>query len=342
MVRTHAMTTARAATATLVAASLQFAGARGDAQNAVAGQPAAAPVTPGAAYISTVMVYDLTRNASTRVHRGQGVWEAPNWSRQRNELLVNSDGRLYRLAADGSAPPVALALDAALRANNDHDFSRDGTRLAISASSPSSALSQVYVANADGSGHHLVVSAAPSYFHGWSPDGGYLSYVARRDGVQYDLYRILAGGGDEQRLTSDPAHDDGSDYSPDGRWIYFNSDRGGGGNIWRIPADGGGANDEKAERITNDALEDWFPHPSPDGTKLLFLSLPAGTKGHSDRTLKVQLRMIAMPGDPPRDVVPQLVAELVGGQGTINVNSWSPDSTKFAYVSYEAVPPKAP
>ncbi len=155
---------------------------------------------------------------------------------------------------------------------------------------------------------------------------------------QYDLYRIRTAGGDEQRLTSDPAHDDGSDYSPDGRWIYFNSDRaGGGGNIWRIPADGGGPNDEKAERITNDALEDWFPHPSPDGSKLLFLSFPAGTKGHSDRTLKVQLRMIDLPGDKPRDVAPQVVVELIGGQGTINVNSWSPDSTKFGYVTFEAI-----
>ena len=157
-----------------------------------------------------------------------------------------------------------------------------------------------------------------------------------------DLYRIRTAGGEEQRLTSAPAHDDGSDYSPDGRWIYFNSDRaGGGGNIWRIPVDGGGPNDERAERITNDALEDWFPHPSPDGRKLLFLSFPAGTRGHSDRTLRVQLRMIDMPGDKARDVAPQVVVELIGGQGTINVNSWSPDSTKFSYVTFEAVPPGA-
>ena len=157
-----------------------------------------------------------------------------------------------------------------------------------------------------------------------------------------DLYRIGIAGGDEQRLTSDPAHDDGPDYSPDGRWIYFNSDRGGGGNIWRLPAAGAGPNDALAERITTDALEDWFPHPSPDGRTLLFLSFPAGTKGHSDRTLPVQLRMLDLPGDKPPDVAPQVVVELSGGQGTINVSSWSPDSTKFGYVTFEVVPPKSP
>ena len=255
---------------------------------------------------------------------------------------MNFQGALYRIAADGKSAPETSRLDPTLRANNDHDFSADGRLLAISATSPASRRSQVYVANADGSDHRLVVAAAPSFFHGWSPDGGYLSFVANHDGQQYDLYRIRTAGGEEQRLTSDPAHDDGSDYSPDGRWIYFNSDRAGGGNIWRIPADGGGSNDEKAERITNDALEDWFPHPSPDGRKLVFLSFPAGTKGHSDRALKVQLRMIDLPGETLRDVAPRVVAELVGGQGTINVNSWSPDSTKFGDVTFEAVPPKAP
>jgi TolB protein len=307
--------------------------------SAAASQAPAAP-PPGPSYTSRIMIHDLARGSSRLVHHGDGIWEAPNWSRDGTYLLVNSQGRLYRLAASEGAAPDLIGLDPALRANNDHDFSPDGRLLAISAASPTSRQSQVYLANADGSGQRLVVAAAPSFFHGWSPDGAYLSYVANRDGKQYDLYRIGVSGGDEQRLTSDPAHDDGSDYSPDGRWIYFNSDRGGGGNIWRIPADGGGANDEKAERITNDVLEDWFPHPSPDGKKLLFLSFPAGTQGHSDRTLTVQLRMIDLPGDAPRDVAPRVVVELSGGQGTINVNSWSPDSTRFAYVAFAAGPPK--
>ena len=291
---------------------------------------------PRPQYSSKVVVHDLDRKTSTVVHQADTVWEAPNWSRDGKFLLANSGGRLYRIPADGSAPPEPLALDPSLRCNNDHDYSPDGKLLAISASSPSSRQSQIYVANADGSGVRLVVSATPSYFHGWSPDGRYLSFVANRDGKQYDLYRVPVTGGEEERLTSDPANDDGTDYSPDGKWIYFNSERGGGWNIWRMPADGAGPGDKLAQRVTNDAREDWFPHPSPDGTSLLFLSFPPGTQGHNDRGLAIQLRMIPLPGASISNVTPQVVTEFTGGQGTINVNSWAPDSRRFAYVTYEA------
>ena len=297
--------------------------------------------TPGPRYVSNVMIYDLATKSATVLHRADGIWEAPNWSPDGRFLLVNSNGKLYRIIVDGSSPPEAIALDSSLRCNNDHDFSPDGRLLAISASSPSSPQSQIYVANADGSNHRLVVAAAPSYFHGWSPDGTYLSFVANRDGKQFDLYRVRAGGGQEERLTTDPSYDDGTDYSPDGKWIYFNSDRGGGWNIWRMPANGAGPDDQWAQRITNDDLEDWFPHPSRDGKGLLFLSFPHGTKGHDERGLQVQLRIIPMPGEKVQDVRPQVIVEFVGGQGSINVNSWAPDSRRFAYVSYDVDPARA-
>ena len=146
---------------------------------------------------------------------------------------------------------------------------------------------------------------------------------------------MLAAGGPEERLTSDPAYDDGTDYARDGKWIYFNSNRGGGWNIWRIPADGAGPDDRHAQRITNDDLEDWFPHPSPDGRWLLFLSFPHGTEGHNDRNQRIQIRMIPMPGETLHDERPRVIVELTGGQGTINVNSWSPDSRRFAFVGYQ-------
>jgi Tol biopolymer transport system component len=294
---------------------------------------------PRPRYASRIMIYDLARKTATQVHEADTVWEAPNWSRDGRFLLANSGGRLYRIAVDGSAPPEPLNLDPSLRCNNDHDFSPDGKLIALSASSPASRQSQIYVANADGSNHRLVVSAAPSYFHGWSPDGRYLSFVANRDGKQYDLYRVPVAGGDEERLTSHPANDDGTDYSPDGRWIYFNSERGGGWNIWRMPADGAGPDDRRAERVTSDDPEDWFPHPSPDGKSLLFLSFPPGTRGHNERGLRIQLRMMPMPGDKVHETVPQVITEFTGGQGTINVNSWAPDSRRFAYVTYEVVQP---
>ena len=293
---------------------------------------------PRPQYASRIMIYDLERQTATLVHQADTVWEAPNWSRDGTFLLANSDGKLFRIPIQGGSPQ-ALALDPSLRCNNDHDFSPDGKLIAISASSPTSKQSQVYVANADGSNARLVVSAAPSYFHGWSPDGKYLSFVANRDKKQYDLYRVLAAGGaEEQQLTSDPANDDGTDYAPDGKWIYFNSERGGGWNIWRMPADGAGPEDRRAERLTSDAPEDWFPHASPDGKWVLFLSFPPGTQGHNDRGARIQLRMIPAPGDKVGDLTPRVITEFTGGQGTINVNSWAPDSRRFAYVTYEVKP----
>ena len=286
-------------------------------------------------YTSKVTIYDLHTRSATVVYQADGLWEAPNWSRDGRFLLSNSEGKLYRIRLHGSSAPQALPLDSSLRCNNDHDFSPDGRLLAISASSPSSRQSQVYVANADGSRHRLVVSAAPSYFHGWSPDGKYVSFVANRDGKQYDVYRIPSAGGTEERLTFDPAYDDGPDYSPDGRWIYFNSNRGGGWNVWRMPAAGAGPGDQKAQRITSDDLEDWFPHPSPDGKSLLFLSFPHGTEGHDERDRRVQLRLLAVSGDAVEKAVPRTLIEFTGGQGSINVNSWAPDSRRFAFVSYD-------
>lgn len=285
---------------------------------------------------SHVMVFDLATRTSRRVYTGDGVWEAPNWSRDGRMLLVNSGGRLFTLPADGSAGPAPLALDASYRCNNDHDWSADGKRLAFSASTPSSPQSQVFVADADGGNPRLVVSAPLSYFHGWSPDGKYLAFVGRRDGKQFDLYRIALDGGTEERLTTHPAHDDGTDYSRDGAWIYFNSERAGGNDIWRMPAEGAGPNDERAQRVTSDEWEDWFPHPSPDGRWLIFVSFPAGTKGHNDRMLQVQVRRLPLPGRELTRASPEMLATFTGGQGTMNVNSWSPDGRYFAYVTFVA------
>ena len=299
----------------------------------VRAQPVATPTVSA----SHVMVFDLASRTSRPVHTAAGIWEAPNWSRDGRSLLVNSGGRLYTLPLDGASAPTPLALDATYRCNNDHDWSADGTRLAFSASSPTSPQSQVYVADADGHNARLVVAAPLSYFHGWSPDGTFLAFVGRRDGSQFDLYRIPAAGGAEERLTAHPAHDDGTDYSRDGTWIYFNSERSGGNDIWRMPHDGAGRNDSRAERVTSDDWEDWFPHPSPDGEWLVFVSFPPGTKGHNERTLQVQLRRLPLPGAKLTPAMPEVLASFTGGQGTINVNSWSPDGKAFAYVTFDAV-----
>ncbi len=291
---------------------------------------------PQPQYRSTITIFDRTTGKSQVVMKAETIFEAPNWSHDGKYLLVNSGGNLLRLPVDGSAhEPEKIDLGAAYRCNNDHGFTRDGTMLAFSATLPPGRASQVFQATADGKNVRLMTPApTASYFHGWSPDGKWLAFVGQRNGV-FELYRVAAGGGAEERLTSHGGYDDGPDYSPDGKWIYFNSNRSNGWDIWRIPPDGGGENDAKAERITSDELEDWFPHVSPDGKWIVFLSFPKGTENHNGKMAGVQLRLMATPGKSGKSGPIKVLTTIFGGQGTINVNSWAPDSKRFAFVTYE-------
>ncbi len=291
---------------------------------------------PRRAVRSKVSVYDLRKKSVQVVHTADKVVEAPNWSLDGKYLLINSGGNLWRLASGGGAEPEKIDLGAIAGCNNDHGISPDGKRLAFSARGGAPG-SRVYLAGIDGSEPRLMTPTSPSYFHGFSPDGRWLAFTGQRDG-NFDLYRVAAEGGEEQRLTSNKGLDDGADYSRDGKWIYMNSDRTGNFDIWRIPADGAGPDDAKAQHVTSDGLEDWFPHPSPDGKWMVFVSFEQGTRGHPPYR-NVQLRMMRMPGDTLKPARIQTLVKLFGGQGTINVNSWSPDSKKFAFVSYELVAP---
>jgi Tol biopolymer transport system component len=203
-------------------------------------------------------------------------------------------------------------------------ISADGSLLAISARGPSGK-SQVFTLPPAGGEPFLVTLNAPSYLHGISPDNKFLSYCAEREG-NYDVYVIPAGGGDEIRLTDAPGLDDGPEYSPDGRYIWFNSVRTGLMQIWRMRTDGSGQTQMSFEESNN-----WFPHCSPDGKKILYLSYQKGDvePGSHPANKNVELRVIPTEGGKPETLV-----RLFGGQGTINVNSWAPDSRKFAFVSY--------
>ncbi len=282
---------------------------------------------------SKISIYDLTTKQVEIVYAGDQRIEAPNWSPDGSYLLVNSLGDLWKLPL-GGAQPAALErinLSQPIRCNNDHGISPDGTMLLLSGSTTTS--SQIFTANIDGSNVKLLTPKAPSYYHGVSPDGKWLAYTAQRDG-DYDLHRMLTAGGEEERLNRADGLDDGPDYSPDGKWIYLNSIRTGNFDIWRIPSSGAGEGDAKAQQITSDEWEDWFPHPSPDGKWIVLLSYEKGTEGHPQNR-NVRLRLMPMPDDSPGTAQPETIVELFGGQGTINVNSWSPDSKKFAFVGYD-------
>lgn len=276
------------------------------------------------AVTSHVTVFTLEGRDKKVIYSAPRLFEAPNWSPDGKYLLLNSEGKLWRLALAGGEPEQ-VPTGSVANLNNDHGISPDGKLLAISAG-------PIYVLPATGGTPRQVTAKTPSYYHGWSPDGKTLAYCARREG-NFDIYSIPVEGGEEKRLTSHAGYDDGPDYSPDGKWIYFNSDRSGSWDVWRIPAGGGGVDDAKAERVTSDDEEDWFPHPSPDGKWLVLLSYKKGTKGHPANQ-DVALRLMPMPGDKLAKPRLEEIVKLFGGQGTINVNSWSPDGKRFAYVSY--------
>ena len=183
--------------------------------------------------------------------------------------------------------------------------------------------------DASGGQGRLVTKLGPSYWHGLSADGQTLAYCAERNG-QYDIYTIPVEGGRETRLTNAPGLDDGPDYSYDGKYIFFNSERTGLMKIWRMNADG----TEQTQMTLDENYADWFPHPSPDGKWLVFLSYDKTVKGHPPNK-DVELRIMPMGGGEPKTL-----AVLFGGQGTINVPSWSPDSRNVAFVSYRLVGPE--
>jgi dipeptidyl aminopeptidase/acylaminoacyl peptidase len=283
----------------------------------IEGPATARPQEP--AVESSLDIISVDGKERKSLYRALGRFEAPNWSRDGKYLLFNSDGKLYTLPVSGGVPTL-FDTGTATRCNNDHGFSPDGKLIALSHSPGEHSL--IYIMPSGGGELRLITPKGPSYWHGWSPDGKTLAYCAERHG-NFDIYTIPVEGGDEKRLTDAPGLDDGPDYSPDGQWIYFNSERTGRMQIWRMRPDG-----TSQEQVTRDNYNNWFPHPSPDGKWLVFLSYEESVKGHPPNQ-NVALRLMPLAGDKPRVLV-----KLFGGQGTINVPSWSPDAKHLAFVSY--------
>ena len=248
-------------------------------------------------------------------------FEAPNWSRDGSFFLFNQDGGIYRMTVTGGEP-ARIPTGPQVQCNNDHGMSPDGTMLAVSDSTQLKK-SQVYTLPIGGGTPKQITANAPSYWHGWSPDGQTLAFTGQR-GDNFDIYSISVNGGEEKRLTTAAGLDDGPEYSPDGQWIYFNSERTGQMQIWRMHADG-----SDQEHVITSETNDWFPHISPDGKWMVYLSYEKGVTGHpGDKDVTLNLMSMA-------DKKVKVLAKLFGGQGTINVPSWSPDSAKVAFVSYE-------
>lgn len=260
------------------------------------------------------------------VYQARERFEAPNWSRDGKQFYINRAGAIYTLPVEGGEP-IRLDTGVADHCNNDHGLSFDGQWLAIS-SAVGKEGSKIFVVPVGGGAARLVTPMGPSYWHGWSPDGKSLAYCGVRD-KNFDVFSIPVEGGAEKRLTTTAGLDDGPEYAADGKKIYWQSERTGLLKIWRMNPDGTGQ-----EQVTfDDEYADWFPHPSPDGKWLVFLSYDKSVKGHpADKD--VVLRLMPLEGGQPK-----VIARLFGGQGTINVPSWSPDSKSIAFVSYRHILP---
>ena len=270
---------------------------------------------------SFLEIYDLASGTVMPVLASPEVIEAPNWSPCGTYLLINGGGRLFKVPL--AAPQmVAVPTGAAVACNNDHGISPDGATIVLSSHHEGEG-SRIYTMPSGGGDPVRVTPEAPSWWHGMSPDGLTLAYVAARGGSRViDVYTKQRGAA-EVRLTWGEGHCDGPDFSADGAQIYYNCDRDGHAQIWVMAADGAGQ-----RKLFSDDHVNWFPHPSPDGRHLLYLAFPPGTLGHPG-DLPVALVLCDPQGGNRRRVL-----EITGGQGSINVPCWSPDGGRFAFVRY--------
>jgi TolB protein len=272
--------------------------------------------------LETIRIDDGQRKV---IYESKQRFEAPNWMPDGKSLLFNENGALFTIGLDGSNKQK-LNTGTINQNNNDHGIAFDKKTLAISSAQPGKGGSYVYVLPLAGGEPRLVTQQSPSYWHGWAPNNQEVTIVAQRNGEKvFNLYKVNIHTGKETALTKNTSgHVDGPEYSPDGKYIYYNANPTGTMQLWRMKPDG-----TAKEQLTFDEYHNWFPHISPDGKWIAYISFPTTIEPDSHPFYqRVTLRIMPTAGGAPR-----VIAYLYGGQGTINVNSWSPDSRSFSFVS---------
>jgi TolB protein len=298
---------------------------------------------------SRVLVVDVETGLSRCVFESDSVLvEAPNWTTDGSDLVVNADGLLWRLPADGGELRQ-IPMPGVPEINNDHVLTPDGASVLVSAQD-----GHVYEVPLAGGETRRITRDHPddrgykNYLHGVSPDGRTLSVIVGHRPVasdpasewRTDVALVDLATGATEFVTADEHADDGAEFTPDGQWLWFNTERftetPGHAQLARTRPDGG----ELARMLESDTV-DWFPHPSPDGRWLLFLAFPAGTLGHPEnRDVILRILPLDSRGEADASGVRDLLRAF-GGQGTINVNGWALDSTRFACVEYPVAAPTA-
>ncbi|MFI7704302.1 TolB family protein [Nonomuraea sp. NPDC049480] len=277
-----------------------------------------------------VRVWDRHTGAVRTVFESRDrLYEAPNWTAD-GRLLVNGDGKLWLLPADGSAPPRRIPAEGLPDVNNDHVLAPGGATVFASANDW-----HIWeVPLAGGTARRVTVDDGGMHFlHGVSPDGQRLGYVRLDpDGDNWwasaTIHTVGVDGRGDVAVTTDPGPADGCEWTPDGAWIVFNTEQfsttPGHAQLARVRPDGTGL-----AQLTFDERVNWFPHVAPTGDVAVYLSYPPGTTGHP-ADLPVELRLVSV--DAWQE--PTTLVALDGGQGTINVPSWAPDGSAFAFADY--------
>lgn len=281
--------------------------------------------------LSSIQIVNIETGDVRTVREFDQLVESPNWTSDGKWLIVNSGGKLWRLASDGSSDLIEIPTGRVQDCNNDHVLSPDNKRIYISA------LGHLYELPFEGGEPRQISNDRPSsgylyYLHGISPDAKTLVYTAvepygDNPRGRLNIATIPASGGDDCWVVNTLALSDGPEYTPDGQWIYFNSEfaakQPGQAQIFRIAVEGGAI-----EQITFDERVNWFPHFSPNGKWMAYISYEPGTISHP-ADVDVELRLMPTDGGESKVAV-----KIFGGQGSFNVNSWAPDNKHFAYVAY--------
>lgn len=253
--------------------------------------------------------------------------DSPNWAPDGKSIYVHEGGRIQRipyLNPPAGGAPQPMDTGKLVGCSGNYGLSPDGKWIAVSCSEVSGAPHEVFLLPALGGGtpRKVTNTTASSYFHAWAPDSRSLAFT-QGSASKADIFTISIDGGTEQRLTSDTLND-GPDYTPDGKFIYFDSLRSGKLQIWRMKPDG-----SAAEQITDDEANNHSPHVSPDGKAVAFLSQQAPENGEIVPTL---LKVISS-----SDGMIHEVARFQGNRGSFQMYGWG-DATHLAFVSYQKLP----